>query len=100
MAMAANEIEALIKAAIPDARVTVEDLAGDGDHYAATVVSEAFRGMSARASSTRSSTPRCAAEWGASCTPSRCKPQPPSRSLPRWPTTCSTASRARSMKRR
>ena len=45
MAMAANEIEALIKAAIPDARVTVEDLAGDGDHYAATVVSEAFRGI-------------------------------------------------------
>jgi stress-induced morphogen len=35
MAMAANEIEALIKAAIPDARVTVEDLAGDGDVYAA-----------------------------------------------------------------
>ena len=46
MAMAANEIEALIKAALPDARVTVEDLAGDGDHYAATVVSEAFRGLS------------------------------------------------------
>ena len=45
MAMAANEIEALIKAAIPDARVTVEDLAGDGDHYAATVVSEQFRGI-------------------------------------------------------
>ncbi len=49
MAMAASEIEALIKAALPDARVTVEDLAGDGDHYAATVVSEAFRGKSARA---------------------------------------------------
>jgi stress-induced morphogen len=46
MAMAANEIEALIKAALPDARVAVEDLAGDGDHYAATVVSEAFRGKS------------------------------------------------------
>src|ERR1700736_3308791 len=45
MPMAANEIEALIKAAIPDARVTVEDLAGDGDHYAATVVSEQFRGI-------------------------------------------------------
>ena len=45
MAMAASEIEALIKAGIPDARVTVEDLAGDGDHYAATVVSEAFRGV-------------------------------------------------------
>jgi len=46
MAMAANEIEALIKAALPDARITVEDLAGDGDHYAASVVSEAFRGIS------------------------------------------------------
>jgi stress-induced morphogen len=46
MAMQAGEIEALIKAALPDARVTVEDLAGDGDHYAASVVSEAFRGKS------------------------------------------------------
>ncbi len=46
MAMAANEIEALIRAALPDARITVEDLAGDGDHYAASVVSEAFRGRS------------------------------------------------------
>ncbi len=46
MAMAASEIEALIRSGLPDARVTVEDLAGDGDHYAATVVSEAFRGKS------------------------------------------------------
>ena len=46
MAMAANEIEALIKAALPDAQVTIEDLAGDGDHYAASVVSETFRGKS------------------------------------------------------
>lgn len=46
MAMSASEIEALIRAALPDARVTVEDLAGDGDHYAATVVSDAFRGRS------------------------------------------------------
>lgn len=46
MAMVASEIEALIRAAMPDARVTIEDLAGDGDHYAATVVSEAFRGRS------------------------------------------------------
>ena len=45
MAMVASEIEAMIKAAIPDAKVTIEDLAGDGDHYAATVVSEAFRGI-------------------------------------------------------
>lgn len=46
MAMDAAEIEALIKAALPDARVTIEDLAGDGDHYAATVVSAAFKGVS------------------------------------------------------
>ncbi len=46
MAMQPAEIEALIKAALPDARVTIEDLAGDGDHYAASVVSEAFRGKS------------------------------------------------------
>jgi stress-induced morphogen len=46
MAMPANEIEALIKAALPDATVTIDDLAGDGDHYAATVVSESFRGLS------------------------------------------------------
>lgn len=45
MAMEAGEIAALIKAALPDAKVTVEDLAGDGDHYAATVVSEQFRGL-------------------------------------------------------
>ncbi|MBU6499065.1 MAG: BolA family transcriptional regulator [Rhodospirillales bacterium] len=46
MAMPAAEIEALIKAALPDARVSIDDLAGDGDHYAASVVSEAFRGKS------------------------------------------------------
>ena len=46
MAMDSGEIERLIKEAFPDAKVTIEDLAGDGDHYAATVVSEAFRGKS------------------------------------------------------
>ena len=45
MAMAAGEIEALIRAGIPDARVEITDLAGDGDHYAARVVAESFRGM-------------------------------------------------------
>ncbi len=45
MAMAADEIEALIRAAIPDARVEITDLAGDGDHYAARIVSESFRGL-------------------------------------------------------
>ena len=46
MAMDAAEIEAFIKQAMPDAQVTIQDLAGDGDHYAATVVSNAFRGLS------------------------------------------------------
>jgi stress-induced morphogen len=46
MAMDASEIERLIKTRIPDAEVTIRDLAGDGDHYAATVLSEAFRGKS------------------------------------------------------
>lgn len=44
MAMNATEIEALIKAALPDAQVTIDDLRGDGDHYAAHVVSSAFAG--------------------------------------------------------
>jgi len=42
--MQASEIETMIKAAFPDAQVEIKDLAGDGDHYAATVISEAFRG--------------------------------------------------------
>ncbi len=46
MAMDAGEIERLIKAYLPDAAVTIRDLAGDGDHYAATVISAAFRGKS------------------------------------------------------
>ena len=44
MAMDAGEIEKLIKDGIPDAKVTIRDLAGDGDHYAAEVVAESFRG--------------------------------------------------------
>ena len=46
MPMDAREIETMIKAAIPDAEVTIRDLAGDGDHYAATVLAESFRGKS------------------------------------------------------
>ncbi len=45
MAMVAADIERLIRDAIPDAEVTITDLAGDGDHYAARVVAESFRGM-------------------------------------------------------
>ena len=46
MAMDAGEIERLIKGSITDARGTIPDLAGDGDHYSATVVSASFRGKS------------------------------------------------------
>jgi stress-induced morphogen len=46
MAMTAEAIESLIQVAIPDAVVEITDLAGDGDHYAAKVVSAAFAGMS------------------------------------------------------
>jgi stress-induced morphogen len=44
MAMDARSIESLIRQALPDAEVEIRDLAGDGDHYAATIVSAAFRG--------------------------------------------------------
>ncbi|MCK0138243.1 BolA family transcriptional regulator [Aliiroseovarius sp. F47248L] len=45
MAMEASEIEALIREAFPDASITITDLAGDGNHYAAEVVDESFRGQ-------------------------------------------------------
>lgn len=44
MAMESAEIERLIKTALPDAQIEIRDLAGDGDHYSATVISEAFKG--------------------------------------------------------
>jgi stress-induced morphogen len=44
VAMDAHEIERLIKEGIPDAKVSIRDLAGDGDHYAAEVVSASFKG--------------------------------------------------------
>jgi len=46
MPMDAHDIERFIKEAIPDAKVTIKDLAGDGDHYAATVVAASFKGKS------------------------------------------------------
>ena len=46
MTMNANEIERLIKLRLPDAQVTITDTAGDGDHYHAKVITEAFRGKS------------------------------------------------------
>ncbi|TNC50805.1 BolA family transcriptional regulator [Rubellimicrobium rubrum] len=45
MAMQAHDIETLIRAAFPKARISITDLAGDGNHYAAEVVDESFRGM-------------------------------------------------------
>lgn len=44
MPMSAAEIETMIKDALPDAEIVIEDLAGDGDHYRANVISEAFKG--------------------------------------------------------
>jgi stress-induced morphogen len=46
MAMSSTQIEQMIREALPDAKVEIQDLAGDGDHYSATVVSSAFRGKS------------------------------------------------------
>lgn len=46
MGMAAEDIARMIKERFPDAEIRIEDLAGDGNHYAATVISEAFRGKS------------------------------------------------------
>ena len=46
MAMKSNEIEQMIREAIPDAEIIIEDLRGDGDHYAARVISKAFEGKS------------------------------------------------------
>ncbi len=45
MPMAADDIVTLIRSGIPDAEVEITDLAGDGDHYAAKVISESFRGV-------------------------------------------------------
>lgn len=45
MPMSAEEIEGIIRKALPDARIEIQDLAGDGDHYACEVRSEAFRGF-------------------------------------------------------
>ena len=44
MPMKPGDIEDMIKAGIPGAKVTIRDLAGDGDHYAAEVVADAFKG--------------------------------------------------------
>ena len=45
MAMQAHEIESLIRETFPEAKITITDLAGDGNHYAAEVIDESFRGQ-------------------------------------------------------
>jgi len=45
MPIAAQDIEVLLRQSFPDARITITDLAGDGNHYAAEVIDESFRGM-------------------------------------------------------
>ena len=44
MSMTANEIEELLLQSFPNAKITIDDLRGDGDHYAAQIISEKFRG--------------------------------------------------------
>lgn len=79
MPMAAAEIEDLIKAGIPNARVEITDLAGDGDHYAARVVAPMFKACRGCAS-TRRSMPRSAGAWAACSTRSSSPPKRRSRS--------------------
>ncbi len=74
MAMDARDIENLIKAAIPDAEVTIRDLAGDGDHYAATVVAESFRGKT-RVQQHQMVYEALKGTWAACCTRWRCRPR-------------------------
>ena len=76
MPMAASEIERLIKASIPDAEVTIRDLAGDGDHYAARVVSKSFAGVS-RIKQHQAVYAALGGGWGESFTRCSSKPQRP-----------------------
>ena len=74
MPMDASEIERLIRAGIPDAEVTIRDLAGDGDHYAATVIAASFRGKSRVQQHQLVYQGAERAKWAASCTRWRCRP--------------------------
>ena len=77
MAMAANDIERLIRARVPDAEVTIRDLAGDGDHYAATVIAD-------RSAITSSSSPGTVCVSAVASSPARLRRTCSSRSAPRW----------------
>ena len=72
MAMAANEIEKLIKAAFPDAIITIEDLRGDGDHYACNVPQPRLLVRTAF-SNTKWCIKHSGDAWVANCTPLPCK---------------------------
>ena len=72
-----GDIERLIKESLPDAVVSIQDLAGDGDHYAAHVVSESLQRARPGSSNTRWSTRRCRGGWAESFTRSRCRPRFP-----------------------
>ncbi len=74
MAMEAGEIERLIKEALPDATVEIRDLAGDGDHYAATVVSPSFKGKS-RVQQHQIVYSALKGRWAACSTRSLCRPR-------------------------
>ena len=69
MAMNAAEIERFIKEALPDASVEIRDLAGDGNHYAANVISAAFKGKS-RVQQHQMVYAASKAAWAANCMPS------------------------------
>src|SRR6516165_6929898 len=71
--MAVSDIERLIRARIPDAEVTIRDLVGDGDHYAATVIAASFRGKS-RVQQHQIVYEALKAEMAANCTLWRCRP--------------------------
>ncbi len=74
MPMDAHDIEAMIKAAIPDAEVTIRDLAGDGDHYAATVISRILPRQVPRPAAPDRLSVAEGARWAACCTRWRCRP--------------------------
>ncbi len=80
MPMEASEIERMIKAALPDAEIIITDLAGDGDHYRAQVISEAFRGMS-RVQQHQLVYEALGGRWAARCTLWRSRPRRPKRRL-------------------
>ena len=68
MAMAIAEIEAMIREALPDAKVEVRDLAGDGEHYAATRGQPRLQGQEPGAAAPDGLCARSRAAWAASCT--------------------------------